>query len=76
MQKRNEPGVTVVPAICIERGMPDAVGVDGYEETLVRTSPNFIARYIPALRVRPYATIFAGQAVSLIGTWMQIVAQG
>ena len=56
--------------------MPDAVGVDGYEETLVRTSPNFIARYIPALRVRPYATIFAGQAVSLIGTWMQIVAQG
>ena len=38
--------------------------------------PGFVANYLPALRVRSYAYFFSGQAVSLIGTWMQIVAQG
>jgi MFS family permease len=55
-----------------------------YEEPPVPAPPvpappapaGFVGLYLPALRVRPYAIFFSGQAVSLIGSWMQIVAQG
>jgi len=35
-----------------------------------------IARVFPAFRSRNYRLYFAGQLISLIGTWLQMVAQG
>jgi len=50
-------------------------GWEGYE--LESKAPvGFWASYLPALRVPAYAYYFSGYIVSIIGTWMQIVAQG
>ena len=35
-----------------------------------------IARFFPAFKYKNYRIFFAGQSISLIGTWMQMVAQG
>ena len=35
-----------------------------------------IARFFPAFKYKNYSIFFAGQSISLIGTWMQMVAQG
>jgi MFS family permease len=35
-----------------------------------------ITRFFPAFKYKNYRIFFAGQSISLIGTWMQMVAQG
>ena len=35
-----------------------------------------LTRFFPAFKYKNYRIFFAGQSVSLIGTWMQMVAQG
>lgn len=35
-----------------------------------------ISRFFPAFKYKNYRIFFAGQSISLIGTWMQMVAQG
>lgn len=38
--------------------------------------PGWVARTFASLEVRNYRRFFTGQAISLVGTWMQSIAQG
>lgn len=53
--------------------------IDESQEIAVGEAPNWTAPFFkafPALKYRNYRLYFAGQLVSLIGTWLQTVAQG
>ncbi len=53
--------------------------VDESPEISVGESPGWaraLASAFPALRVRDYQLYFIGQFISLVGTWVQIVAEG
>src|SRR3989344_8622078 len=53
--------------------------IDEIQEVSVGENKNWLALIksaFPALKYRNYKLYFTGQLISLIGTWLQIVAQG
>ncbi|MCL6096919.1 MAG: MFS transporter [Patescibacteria group bacterium] len=56
----------------------EAYIIDESPEISVGEAPflNKLFRIFPALKSKNYALYFSGQLISLVGTWLQIVAQG
>ena len=62
-----------------DRSVPTTEPVELAQETAnphVQASPTGWQRTFAALRHRNYRLWFQGQLVSMVGTWMQITAQG
>jgi MFS family permease len=62
-----------------EEWVPELAGASGKAQRVLGSSPvreAFLRRTFSALRHRNFRLFFAGQLVSLIGSWMQSTAQG
>jgi MFS family permease len=51
-------------------------GLESFDNTVISEPPSRLKRTFTALKYRNYKLWFFGQMTSLLGTWMQITAQG